>query len=428
MPSFHYKALDPSGKSITGTLEAADRKQVLRKLHTMSVRPLSINELKGNKKLRSSGESSVASSDGAPQKAQDDSTTISRRWSLPSFKSKENVGLSFLKRLLDLHSSGMPLGDSVRLLNQRLSDPKLKFLAQSLWRELSEGRTLADSMRTLPQYFNNSITYVIEAGEATGRLVPILQRIVAHLEEKQDIKSSLLRGISYPFFLVGAALCVAAYLVFSLLPKVRGILQSLGGEINWAMTVLMSGSNFIFTFGPFLALAAVVLIVGFFQWRKTAGGRLTSDQWILRIPLFGKIFYYSELFQLTSLIGTLVGSDINMTESLRLSERTIQNRSIRASFRTARTQINEGLSLSQAFKRNHIMPPLSLDILAVGENTGNIANGLGEISQSFRRELDARLRLMTTTITTGAMVIAFLLVALVAFGMVSSIFQVSKSL
>lgn len=422
MPSFQYKALDSDGKSISGTLEAGDRKQVLRRLQSMQARPIRIEEMRG-KGGRKSNESSEPSLEiSAPPTEKKPS-----RFSL-NFQSQEAQGLAFLKRLLDLHSSGMPMGDSVRLLSQRLTDPKLKELAQSLWRELSEGRTLADALRTQPKSFTESITYVIEAGEATGRLVPILERIVDHLEEKREIRNNILRGISYPLFLVGAALSVAAFLIFYLLPRVRTMLQSLGGEMNWAMWLLIEGSNFLLKFGPFVLVGLGILIAAFIQWRKTPNGRLQSDALLLRIPLLGKIFLHSELFQITSLVGTLVGSDINMTETLRLTERTIQNRAVRSRFRTARTQVNEGLSLSQAFRRNQILPDLSLDILSVGENTGNIGHSLQEMSLQFRRDLDGRLRFMTTAITTAAMVIAFLLVALVAFGMVSSIFQVSKSL
>lgn len=424
MPSYFYKAIDSTGQTVTGSIEAGDRKQLLRKLHSAQLRPLHINEQRAAAKAGGGAalEVSEAPTDGEAAR------TASFRLDLSRFQSREKVGLSFLRRLLDLHSSGMPLGDSVRLLSHRLSDPQLKEVAHGLWRELSEGRPLADAMRTLPRYFNESITYVVEAGEATGRLVPILERIVAHLEEKQEIKTNVIRGISYPLFLVTAALGVAAYLVFGLLPNVQGMLRSLGGDINWAMWLLIEGSDFLFRFGPLMAVSAVILLIAGIQWRKTPAGRMFIDEWSLKLPLFGSIFYYSQLFQLTSLIGTLVRSDINMTESLRLTERTIQNQSLRIRFRAARTQINEGLSLSQSFKRNRIMPDLSLDVLAVGENTGNISNGLLEISRNFRKELDSRLRFMTTTITTGAMIIAFLLVALVAFGMVTSIFQVSKSL
>ena len=389
----------------------------------MQVRPLRVDEMKDRKTPAGSD----ADEPYAPDIVAPPVDPPQRRIRL-NLQSKEALGLAFLKRLLDLHTSGMPLGDSVRLLNQRITDPQLKGLAQALWRELSEGRPLAEALRTQPKVFSESITYVIEAGEATGRLVPILERIVAHLEEKREIQRNLIRGISYPLFLVGAALSVAAFLVFYLLPRVRRILTSLGGEMNWAMWVLIEGSNFILNFGPFLLLGLGILVGATYQWRRTPKGRMLFDGALLRIPLLGRIFLHSELFQMTSLVGTLVGSDINMTETLRLTERTIQNRSLRARFRIARTQVNEGLSLSQAFRRNGIMPALSLDILSVGENTGNIGHSLNEISLQFRRDLDNRLRLMTTAITSGAMILAFLLVALVAFGMVTSIFQVSKSL
>ena len=422
MPSFQYKALDSDGKSVSGTLEAGDRKQVLRRLQSMQARPIRVEEVRGDKGPKSNPSEEPSLETPAPPVEKKPSP-----FSL-NLQSQEAQGLAFLKRLLDLHSSGLPMGDSVRLLSQRLTDPKLKDLAQSLWRELSEGRTLADALRTQPKSFTESITYVIEAGEATGQLAPILERIVDHLEEKREIRKNILRGISYPLFLVGAALSVAAFLIFYLLPRVRAMLQSLGGEMNWAMWLLIEGSNFLLKFGPFILVGLGLLITAFIQWRKTPNGRLQSDALLLRIPLLGRIFLHSELFQITSLVGTLVGSDINMTETLRLTERTIQNRAVRSRFHTARTQVNEGLSLSQAFRRNQIMPDLSLVILSVGENTGNIGHSLQEMSLQFRRDLDNRLRFMTTAITTGAMVIAFLLVALVAFGMVSSIFQVSKSL
>lgn len=429
MPTYTYKALSASGKSISGTLEAGDRKQVLRKLKAMRARPVSVDEVRGK-----AGKGGKAATDTAvmevptPRDDEDAGSRPGRSIKLPSIKGKESVGLAFLKRLLDLHSSGMPLGDSVRLLQQRLSDPQLQGLAQALWRELSEGRPLAEAMRTQPDYFDESISYVIEAGEATGSVAPILERIIAHLEEKQAIRGKVLSGLSYPFLLVTAATGVALYLVFDLLPRIRGMLESLGGEINWSMWLLIEGSSLFLNFGPFAVVAALLIGIGFFQWRRTEKGRFVTDAWLIRIPLFGRILVDSDLFQLSSLIATLAESGINMTETLRLTERTISNRYLRARFRAARVQINEGMALSQALRRNRIMPDLALDILSVGENTGNVANGLKEISKSFRRELDQRMKFLVTAVTSGALALAFGMVALVAYGMVSSVFQVSRTL
>ena len=112
----------------------------------------------------------------------------------------EKVGLEFLKRLLELHSSGMPVADAVKLLNQRLSDPGQKEIAGVLWKELAEGKTLSRAMRNLPQYFSESSSFVIEAGEATGNVSPILKKIISHLEEKREIRSKVLGSMAYPLF------------------------------------------------------------------------------------------------------------------------------------------------------------------------------------------------------------------------------------
>jgi len=149
---------------------------------------------------------------------------------------------------------------------------------------------------------------------------------------------------------------------------------------------------------------------------------------LLRLPLLGKIVYYSDLFQSGNLISTLLESGINTTEVLRLTERTLKNTVLRERFRTARGQVNEGLSIAQAFKRNQFMPDLAIDILTVGENSGNLVHGMSEVTKGFRRELTKRLGLLTHLVASGALIAAFLLVALIAIGIVTSVFQVSQTL
>ena len=114
---------------------------------------------------------------------------------------RERIGLVFLTRLLELHASGLPVGDSIRILSQRLSNPEQKQLATSLWRDLSEGATLAGALTRQPRYFSASITYVIEAGEATGNLAPILRKVIHFLEEKQAIRQKMLASMAYPGFI-----------------------------------------------------------------------------------------------------------------------------------------------------------------------------------------------------------------------------------
>ena len=142
----------------------------------------------------------------------------------------ERLGLEFLKRLHELHSSGMPIAESVKLLNLRLSDPYQKDIAASLWKELAEGRTLSRAMRLLPQYFSESSTFVVEAGEATGNLAPILEKIIFHLEEKREIRSKVIEEYDLPWVCRFIAFGVVLFFLFFLLPQIQEMLDSLGAN------------------------------------------------------------------------------------------------------------------------------------------------------------------------------------------------------
>ena len=254
------------------------------------------------------------------------------------------------------------------------------------------------------------------------------RKVIDFLEEKQAIRQKMVTSMAYPGFICTVAFGVVVVFLVVLLPQIQGMLDRLGGEMTWSAQLLMDGSAFLIKFGPFALIAAILGAIGLNQWRKTEHGRKRSDKWFLKIPLLGKIFYYSDLFQAGNLISTLLESGINTTEVLRLTERTIKNTELRERFHIARGQVNEGLSIAQAFKRNHFMPDLAVDILTVGENTGNLGHSMNEITKGFRSELSKRLARMTNLVASGALVCAFLMVALIAIGIVTSVFQVSQTL
>ena len=428
MPQFDYKARSKEGRIETGTIETADRRQASQRLQEQGLSPITLKEQSANKpsalsKLLKKGKTLSA----AKSPSVDAETEAPTKQSGKTPK-REKIGLMFLQRLLELHASGLPMGDAIRILSQRLSDPEQKELASAIWRDLSEGATLAGALNRQPKYYSGSITYVIEAGEATGNLTPVLRKVIEHLEEKQAIRQKMMASMAYPAFICTVAFGVVIVFLLVLLPEIQGMLDRLGGEMTWSARLLMDGSDFLLKFGPFLLIGLFFASISLGQWRKTETGRQTSDRWYLKIPLLGKIFYYSDLFQAGNLISTLLESGINTTEVLRLTERTLKNTELRNRFHIARGQVNEGLSIAQAFKRNDFMPDLAIDILSVGENTGNLAHSMSEITKSFRNELSKRLSRLTTIVSSGALICAFLMVALIAIGIVTSVFAVSQTL
>ena len=414
MADFEYIAIDKKGKTRNGTIHAPDPKTARRKIMQSGLTVL---------KIKMSGSSTSAGSKESKSNEKKESSLRNK------FSSKgEAIGLEFLKRLLELHGSGMPVADAVKLLNHRLSDPQQKSLSGVLWKELAEGRTLSRAMRHLPGYFSESSTYVIEAGEATGNLAPILSKIISHLEEKREIRSRVLSGMTYPLFVGLMAIGVVLFFLFFLLPQIQEMLASLGGELNLMARIMIDGSNLVLLFGPFVLIALLVGLGILTQWSKTEKGGVALDRSLLKLPLFGDIFFLSELFHLSSLLGTLIWSGIGLTENLRLCERTIKNRFLRTSFRSARVLVNEGKSLPDAFRKFKIMPLMQLDVVEVGEKTGNLGNSMDDVSKAFRTQLTKKIKGMTNLISGLALGFAFSLVALVAISIVTSIFQVSKSI
>jgi type II secretory pathway component PulF len=428
MPQFEYKAKQQGGKTLIGTIEAVDRRQAVQRLREQKLRPISLREVSASKyknSVLSWLSDKTKSLKSQKTEIEDDKLKATQSGGTPK---REKAGLSFLNRLLELHASGLPIGDSIRILSQRLSNPEQKKLAATLWRELREGATFAGALTRQPRYFSNSIAYVIEAGEATGNLAPILQKVINFLEEKQAIRQKMLASMAYPGFICTVAFVVVIIFLTVLLPQIQKMLDRLGGEMTWSAQLLIDGSDFLIRFGPFVLVAFILSAIGLNQWRKTTQGREKSDKWALKIPLIGNIIIYADLFQSGNLIGTLLESGINTTEVMRLTERTLKNTDLRNRFSTARSQINEGLSVARAFKRNQFMPDLAIDILAVGEDTGNLVHSINEVTKGFRQELTRRLDLLTNLVASGALICAFLMVALIAIGIVTSVFQVSKTL
>ena len=416
MREFEYVAITKRGKSSSGAVLAQNSKEAKLKLQQDGLTPLKLTQVGKTSKSNSN-----AARDAGKKK-------VKRNPIAKGSHKGEKLGLEFLKRLHELHGSGMPIAESVKLLNLRLSDPYQKEIAGSLWKELAEGRTLSRAMRLLPEYFSDSSTFVVEAGEATGNLAPILAKIILHLEEKRQIRSKVLSSMTYPLFVGFVAFGVVLFFLFFLLPQIQGMLDSLGGELNMMAKVLINGSNLVLTIGPFIIIAISVAGGALYRWRKTEKGGVIFDQNLLRIPLFGQIFYLSEMFQLSSLLSALIWSGIGLTENLRLCEKTIKNRYLRSQFRSARALVNEGKSLPDALRKFKFMPLMQLDVIEVGEKTGNLGNSMEDSSKSFKDQLSQKTKTMTTLVSGAALGFAFSLVALVAISIVTSIFQVSKSI
>jgi type II secretory pathway component PulF len=420
MPTFAYRALGEKGKYESGRIDATTAQEARRLLRERSLNPVEIN------RLDASGRVQVAPSASPGMAARTIKQVDLSKLQLGKAKS-DKLSLAFLEKVYQLVESGLPLGDAVKSLSQRLTDPVLHAISEALWRDLSEGGTLAGAMRRQPALFDPTLASMIEVGEATGNLKPILANSIEMLESRITLRKEILSGLSYPAFLLVVVFFVLIFVLFYLMPKVEQMLDSMGGELSIPAKLVVGFANFSLTVGPVILVLGVVLGVGIFQWRKSPDGRLAIDRCLLRVPIVRNLVHNAELSRLSNLASILLGSGVETTNALKLLEKGLQNEDMRLRFRSSRSMISDGAAFSAALQHQGIVEDMDADILSISENTGSLVKGFSHIHRNRHSALSEQMKRLTTVISTGALLFVFVLVFLLVFGVVSSIMQLSSS-
>ena len=404
MPRFAYIARSPAGELERGAVEAVSRREAARQLAGGGLRALELVETAVNGKERENGVLSAGPV----------------RWT-------RKHRLPFLTALSRLVSGGLSAGEAVRLLAHRLRDPALKGLSTTLWEQLSQGRTLSQAMADESAVFDDQTTNLVAAGEATGSLREVLPRLIQHFTEQRALRQKLFAALAYPVFVCVLAGGVILFFLFFLLPRLQVLLNSLGGKLPFSTQLLVSFSDFLIFYGPFVLVAAVVASISWWQWRRTTAGRRATDAWLLRAPFTGSYAERTTVLNFTHTVAILLENGITTSEALRMAERTIVNTALRDKFHASIDRVLEGESLSTALGRSQLLPPLILDQLAVGEQTGRLAPSLRAIAQDYQIEVSHWLENLTRLISTAVFAAAFGFVGFLAYAIVSAVLQVSSS-
>jgi general secretion pathway protein F len=407
MAVFNYTARDAAGAVTEGTVESQTRRDALRKLQARGLKPVKVEEA------------------GAAVRAKE-----AVREGGPSDKDLEPTQaecLPFLEAMADLVRSGMSAGESLRLLALRLQKSRLRVLCAGIWSKLGEGQSLSVALASYPKVFDGQTLNLIAAGEATGNIRDVLERLISHFTEQAAFRRKLVSAMAYPLFICVVAIGVVIFFVLFLLPRLQTLLSSLGGKLPLSTKLLMNFSSVFVVVAPIAFVAILLAVIGIARWRKTEEGKIASDALLLKVPLAGSFVMRVSVLNFCHTLAVLLENGITTAEALRLAEKTAPNRALRQQLREATDRVLEGDSLSKALARTGYFPRLLLDRVAVSEQTGNLAPGLRDISRSYRAELDRWLDTVSQTISTSVLLAAFSFVGFIAFAIIAAVFEVSSS-
>lgn len=403
MAIFDYKVLDSAGKVSDGKLDATDKKAAATVLRKQGMTVVS---------LRQAAETSRGGAKGKASK----------------IRGGEKIALVFFRKLYQLCKTGTPVGDALRGLSHRSLNKSLLKLSKELYKSLSEGRSLSSSIADYPEIFEKSIVHLVEAGETTANLVPVFDNIIDYLEGRRDLRKKVSAALIYPMVLFGVALAVVMLFLFVLLPQIDGMMKSLGGEMNLPVKILMAFGSFLIYGGPFILAGIVLAVLLVHMARQTPKGLLFTDRLILKAPLFGAIVKDSDVCRLSNLLSTLFSSGVNTTEAFRLTEKSLKNSDMRLRFQQCRMAVNDGMAVALAFKKFKILDDDDIDIISVGDRTGNLMECFVEIRNAHIETLGEHVKFAITVLSGVALISAFVLVFIIALGIVSAVLNLSENL
>ena len=412
MPEFAYTVRDAQGKNVRDTVSAETRREALRLLAARGLQPVSLTERIAARTATAKGT--------AP-------ASVSPALSSAKATPRTDDLLPFLQSLSELTSSGMSPGEAVRLLANRIKEARLRTLCVIIWDGLKEGLTLSQTMETMPAVFDPQTINLVRAGEATGSLNEVLLRLIEHHTTRRELKQKLLTAMAYPVAVTVMAFGVVMFFVFFLMPRLQGLLNSLGGKLPVSTQLLVSGSEMLVRYGIIIIPAVALTALLVWRWHKTEAGRVTIDGWLVQLPLVRGWVIESGVLAFVQTLAVLLENGINTVEALRLTERTVPNRTMRGALKEATEQVIEGESLSAALGRTGYFPDLVLDRLAVGENTGQLAPCLRDLAKHYSNRHTVRLQRMVGVVTQAVLVGVFVFVGFLAYAIVAAVLRVSSS-
>lgn len=388
MPSFRYSAYDPTGKLKRGEIASLSRAAAIDVLRRRGEFPIDID----------------AASD-----------TLQLRWwerevfASQSFRPAELA--LFTRELATLVAADIPLEDALRLVSlQPALGSKMRNLSQTVLARVREGQALSDALADRAAGFPEYYWRLVQAGEASGALGPVLDDLAQFLERSTDTRGQVLSALLYPAILIVAACAALAVIMNVLLPTIVPLFKDAGATPPVVIQVLADVHDFVARYWYiFLASCAGLCLAALLAFRNERV-RLTLDQLVLRLPLIGRLTTYRETARFSGTLGTLIRNGVPLLDAVRISGAVLQNRVFAASVQTAEMETKEGVPLSRPLARSGLFPELAVRLISVGEQTGQLdamLTRVATIHEHVLQRLIARTMSLLTpmlTLVTGALV------------------------
>jgi general secretion pathway protein F len=406
MPVYEYIALDAGGRRQKGIVDAGSIASARQKLRETDVYPVEITETADRKREE----------------------TAARGGAIHLFR---RVGLQQLsvmtRQLATLLGAGLPLVPSLSALVAQIRHPVLKTTLARVKDEVNEGNSLTQSMSHFPEVFPPFYINMVRAGEASGTVNFVLERLADFNEAQQALRMKIRSALAYPIFMFFIGGGVLFFLVTFVVPNITNIFREMHQTLPGITIFLIVVSSFLKAFWWIIGLVLLTGIFGFrFAVRKTVRGHHLWDRFKLNAPLFGDLNRKLAVARFSRTLGTLLQSGVPLLAALEIAKNVVNNVVIADEIRQAAKDVEEGQSLSAPLSRNGFFPPIAVEMISVGEQSGNMEAMLFRIAEAYETEVEANILLLTSLLEPAMILTMGVVVGFVVVSVLLPIFEMNQ--
>lgn len=370
--TFTYKVRDKSGQIIEGELDADNTTVVAAKLREMGYIPVSIDKK--------------------------DSGGLKREISIGGGRIKIKDLAIFSRQFATMINSGLSLLRSLNILAEQTESKALADVIREVRNDVETGGSLSASLEKHPKVFGDLYVAMVKAGETGGNLDSTLLRIAETIESQVALRTKIKSAMTYPVVVFSLVLIIVSAMLIFVVPMFKKLYDELGGKLPAPTQILINLSNIVKNFWWLLGLMLIGFIFGLKAWKKTEKGRMIWDTFLIKVPVFGTLFHKVALSRFSRTLAELIRSGVPILESFDIVSQTVGNKVISAAILDVQQSVREGESIARPLLEHSVFPPMVVQMIAVGEETGAIDTMLEKIADFYDQEVEAAVESLTSLI------------------------------
>lgn len=401
MAIFNYKALNSSGKNVTGVIEADTPKDARAKLRGQGLLPVDLSETKAGAKefLR------------APR----------------IFRSRaESETASFTRQLATLVKSGIPVSDGLRVLIEQTENAGLERALMDIHSKVMQGTSLADALRKHPRYFSDLYVNMVRSGEESGNLDLVLDRIAEYLQKRHRLASKIQATMAYPLVVLFFGSAVVIFLLTFVVPRIAVFLEQAQKKIPLPTHILMVLSRVLSQYWYILVIAGVIMFLLLRLFIATESGRRIKDKLLISMPIIGPLFRKTAISRFAITFSTLLKSGLPALKALEIVGKVVDNVVLEETIRQVHDRIIEGADISTPLKQSGVFPPVVGYMIAVGERSGRLEEVLDRIAEAYDEEVELAAQKMMSMLEPIFIVVLAIVVGFIVMSIILPIMDLSK--